>query len=103
MPILGKMAEMLPSPKELDAQSVIKIDEWLDVSSQRCKDIDDDYALTKRMLKVGFEEPAFLACDLDGRIFGRGENGRYYPFHFEYGHGDSKKLIGYRLSSKAAN
>lgn len=91
---------MFPSPKELDSQSKILIDEWLDVDSQRCKDIDDDYALTKKMIRMLHDkEPQYLSTDQNGRLWGRGEDGYYYPFHFEH----NKKLIGLRLSKKAAN
>ena len=90
---------MLPNPKELDAQSRINIDSWVDVDSELCKEIDDNYPLTKKMLKLGFKEPAFLATDSLGRVWGKGEDQYWYPFHFEY----NGKLIGYRLSKKAAN
>lgn len=90
---------MLPSPKELDAQSKIHIDKWLDVDSEEVKSMDDNYAFTKQCIRLGFVEPAFFAVDSLGRIWGRGEDNRYYPFHFNKG----KELIGYRLSKKATN
>jgi hypothetical protein len=90
----------LPSPKELDAQARIHVDRWIDIESAECKELDDNYAFTKKCLKLGMEgEPAYLAIDTDGRIWGRGEDNIYHPFHFEHGH----KLIGYRLCKKAAN
>jgi hypothetical protein len=88
---------MFPSPKELDAQSKIRIDEWVDVESERCKEIDDDYALTKRIVKMLY--PEYLFTDTLGRLWGRGEDNLFYPYHFTYG----KKQIGFRLSNKAAN
>ena len=88
-----------PTPQELDAQSKIKIDRWIDVDSEECRDKDDNYAFTKKCIKLGFQEQAYLFTDLHGRIWGKGQDGYFYPFHFEYG----KKLIGYRLSKKAAN
>lgn len=89
-----------PAPKELDAQSKIKIDRWVDVDSEECKELDDNYALTKKMIRMLHDkEPAYLFTDSLGRLFGKGVDGLYYPFHFEsYG-----KLIGYRLAKKAAN
>ncbi len=91
---------MIPAPKDLDAQSKIMIDEWIDVDSERCKEIDDDYLLTKKMVRLLYaKEPAYLFTDSLGRLFGKGEDGFYYPFHTEY----NGKLIGYKLSKMAAN
>lgn len=88
-----------PAPKELDAQSKIKVDRWIDVDSEEWRELDDDPALTKRMIKLGFQKPEYFFADTMGRIWGKGEDGRYYPFHFtSYG-----KNIGYRLPKKAAN
>lgn len=88
------------TPKKLDAQSPVQIDKWLDVDSEECREKDDNYDLTKKILKMGFEEPAFLFVDSLGRIWGKSEEGEpMYPFHFEYG----KKLIGFRISKRAVN
>ena len=88
-----------PSPAELDAQSKIKIDRWIDIDSEEWRDLDDDPGLTKKFLKIGFKEPAFFFTDTHGRVWGKGENGFYYPYHFNRG----KTLIGYRIPTKAAN
>lgn len=90
---------MFPSPKELDAQALIKVDAWVDLDSERWREIDDDPALTRKWLKLLMKEPAYLFTDSDGRVWGKGENGIYYPYHTEYG----KKLYGVRISKKAAN
>jgi len=45
------------------------------------------------------KEPAYLFTDSMGRVWGKGENGKYYPYHYDYG----KKLYGIRISKKAAN
>lgn len=90
---------MFPSPQELDAQSPIKITRWVDIDSEEFYDLDDDPGLTKKFLRIGFREPAFFFCDTLGRIWGKGENGIYYPYHFNRG----KTLYGYRISKKAAN
>jgi hypothetical protein len=90
---------MLPSPTQLDAQSKIKIDKWVDIFSDECKNMDDNYEFTRKCLKLGMQEPAFLATDFHGRLWGKGTDGYFYPYHFEYG----KKLIGYKISKKAAN
>jgi len=92
------------TPQELDSQSSVKIDRWIDVHSPECKEIDGHlHSFTLRCMKIGFED-GFMHTDMLGRIWGRNrETGEYYPFHTEYGYGDNKQLIGYRLSSKAAN
>lgn len=90
---------MFPSPKELDAQAVIKVDAWVDLDSERWREIDDDPSLTKKWLRLLMKEPAYLFTDSDGRVWGKGENGVYYPYHTEHG----KKLYGVRISKKAAN
>lgn len=90
---------MFPSPKELDAQSLIQLDGWVELDSEGWRDMDEDPSLTKKLLKIGFQEPAYLFLDLSGRVWGRGENGYWYPYHIEYG----KKKYGIRISKKAAN
>jgi hypothetical protein len=86
------------NPKELDKQSPIKIDQWLDIDSEDCKDRDPDHSLTKKWFKIGVEDN-FLYVDSLGRIWGMGEKGYFYPYHFNVG----KKLYGYRMSVMAAN
>ena len=90
---------MFPSPKELDEQSPITLDGWVDIDSERWREIDDDPGLTKKWLRLGFQEPAYFFTDTDGRVWGRGENGYWYPYHIEYG----KKKYGLRIAKKAAN
>ena len=91
---------MTLSPKQLDVQAKIKIDYWLDVESERCKEIDNNYAFTKKMIKMLYDQsPQYLFTDNLGRFWGCGEDGVYYPFHMEY----NGQLVGYRLSKKAAN
>ena len=87
------------TPHQLDLQSKIKIDKWLDIDSDEVRNLDDNYAFTKKCIKLGFQEPAYMFTDTNGRIWGKGTDGLYYPFHFNRG----KILIGYRLSKKAAN
>lgn len=91
--------DKFPTPKELDAQSLVVLDGWIDIDSERWRDVDDDPGLTKKFLRLGFQAPAYLFTDTDGRIWGRGENGYYYPYHLEYG----KKKYGLRMPKKAAN
>jgi hypothetical protein len=87
------------TPVQLDAQSPIKIDRWIDIDSDEWRELDDNPSFTKKLVKLGFKEPAYLATDSNGRIWGRGEDGTFYPFHFSRG----KTLIGYRISKRAAN
>lgn len=87
------------SPKELDAQSPVQIDEWVDLDSERWRDTDNDPTLTKDWLKKGLAEPPFMFLDSLGRVWGSGKNGNFYPFHYEYG----KKRIGIRIAKRAAN
>lgn len=90
------------SPKELDVQSVVHIDEWVELGSQRCKELDHEPHLTEYMLRVGFREPAFLFTDALGRIWGKGgayTPERYYPFHITVG----EKHYGFLMSAKAIN
>lgn len=88
-----------PTPKELDAQSKIRIDRWIEVDSEEWRELDDDPAFTKKCIRLGFMEPAHFFVDTLGRIWGKGEDGLYYPFYFtSFG-----KNIGYRMSTRAAN
>lgn len=89
----------LPTPQQLDLQSPIKIDRWIAIDSEEWKELDDNPVLTKRMLRLMFIEPAYLFTDSMGRIWGKGQDGSYYPFHFNKG----SKLFGYRLPKLAAN
>jgi hypothetical protein len=86
------------SPSILDEQSEVKIDKWIDINSEECKDKDDNLPLTKKWLKWGIEDN-FLFADRNGRVWGKGNEGKYYPYHLEYG----KKLYGIRLAQVAAN
>lgn len=84
---------------DLDAQSVINIDYWIDVDSAEAKEKDSDRKITKKFMMIGFEE-GVLFTDSSGRIWGYNkEKNIYYPFHFEY----ENKLIGFKISKKAAN
>lgn len=87
------------SPKELDEQSTIHVDRWIDVYSEECRMMDDNHKFTRHIMKVGFQDPPFLFIDSAGRVWGKGNSPNYYPFHMEYG----SQLIGFRLPKKAAN
>jgi hypothetical protein len=85
-------------PAELDKQSPVKVDEWLDIESEKCKDKDPDLSLTKKWMKMGFES-GFLFLDSLGRVWGVGNRKVFYPFHFNIG----KVIYGFRIAKKAAN
>lgn len=86
------------SPKQLDEQSSVKIERWLDMNSKECLDMDSDPNFTKKCYRIGTES-GMLDVDNRGRIWGKGKDGGYFPFHFEYG----KLLYGYRVARLAAN
>ena len=86
------------TPADLDKQSPIKIDKWLDIDSEECKEKDPDRALSKKWMKICMED-GFLFTDSLGRVWGRGETGVCFPYHFNVG----KRLYGFRVSAKAAN
>jgi hypothetical protein len=88
---------MIPDPKTLDAQARVQVDRWVDLYSVECRDLDSGYKLAIEWFKM--LEGTNLFTDSNGRIFGKGNDGTWYPFHFQAG----KKLIGYRVSAKAAN
>lgn len=84
--------------KELDLQNTIHIDDWLDFDSERCKDVDDNRAFTKHCMKLGLEA-GFMFADSMGRLWCKGKDDKYYPYHLEYG----KKKYGIRQAKKALN
>lgn len=86
------------SPKALDAQSIVSIDEWVVLDSSKHKETDADYVSSKNMLVTGSGN-GFLKIDSLGRIWVHGVNEEMYPYHYEYGN----KLIGLRIASAAAN
>ena len=86
------------SPKALDAQSIIIIDEWVVLDSPKHKETDADYVSSKKMLETGSGN-GFLKIDSLGRIWVHGAHEEMYPYHYEYG----SKLYGLRIATAAAN
>lgn len=86
------------SPKELDAQSIISIDEWVVLDSPKHKETDDYYAISKSLLETSSGN-GFLQADSLGRLWVRGVNQEMYPYHYEYGN----KNLGLRIATIAAN
>lgn len=96
----SKTTKLNINPLELDNQSPIKINRWMNVESEAFKDMDDNEEFTKTILKMGFESPQFLWLDSKGRIWGKGnEKDKYYPLHLTYG----GLNIGFMISRTASN
>ena len=86
------------SPKVLDAQSIIIIDEWVVVDSPKHKETDADYVSSKKMLEI-CSGNGFLKADRDGRLWVHGLNEEMYPYHYECG----SKNYGLRIPTIAVN
>lgn len=91
------MDKMILSPIELDKQSDVTIDEWVDLDSSRWRDTDEDCSFTKKTINMLLGEDLFT--DSLGRLWIQSSGGKYYPFHYEYG----KKKLGVRIAKKASN
>jgi hypothetical protein len=90
----------IPSPKELDKQSAIYLDGWVDLDSERWRQVDEDPALTKKWIAMLTKGPdAYLKLDSDGRIWGKARDGHWYPYHIEC----LNRKYGIRIPKKAAN
>ncbi len=95
-------------PDLLDRQSPVKVNRWIDIDSDECKELDQDRKFTKKILLMGFQDngpddPAWMYVDGLGRVWGkdpRNPSSQHYPLHFETARGE---LIGYRIVKKAAN
>lgn len=86
------------SPKALDAQSIIIIDEWVVVDSPKHKETDADYVSSKNMLVI-CSGNGFLQADSLGRLWVKGAKEELYPYHYEYGN----KNYGLRIPTMATN
>ena len=96
------------TPAQLDKQSPVKIDRYIDVNSAESKLLDEyrtytgdgcDLLNVKKLLLWALDS-GMLFLDSSGRIWGNKQNSdEKYPLHFESG----DKLIGYRVSKKATN
>lgn len=88
-----------PTPKQLDAQSPVRIHRWLDIDSEECRAQDETNQNARKWLRQQMES-GFMFLDSDGRVWCKHrDKPEYYPYHFESG----SSLIGYRISKKAAN
>lgn len=88
------------SPEALDAQSKVKVKRWIEMGSEEWRMMDDTPDFTKKILRLGLHnDKPFLFTDALGRIWGKGNDGTFYPFHFEY----NNVLIGYRISALGLN
>ena len=87
------------SPEQLDTQSPVKIDRWIDIDSKECKMIDEFHSFFKETLTWAFNSNLMFLDSL-GRIWGNKPNSsQKFPIHFEHG----KQLIGYRITKRASN
>src|SRR5260370_40855580 len=75
----------LPHPKELDAQCSVRINRWVDLFSEEARNIDPDHKLSVEWYKILTKSPATLHLDSDGRILGLGTDGKYFPYHIDFG------------------
>lgn len=87
-------------PVDLDRQSPVKIDRWLDVDSEEFKRIDPDTWVTKQLLRRGLACDA-LMTDSDGRVWSNpiDPNDKRFPLNFTEG----GITYGYRIPERAHN
>ncbi len=92
--------------QQLDAQSPVKIDRFVEFYGEDARAVDSDRDLTKFMLGILLEGGSVCLDDL-GRIWGKGgtDKTKFYPFHIEHDWnvGRRPKLVGFRFSQKASN
>jgi hypothetical protein len=86
------------TPKQLDAQSIILIDKWLDIHSEECEEKDNNIALSKNWLNL-LSKDGTLSTDSMGRIWMKNDDNGYHPYHFDF----KNKNYGYRLAVSADN
>lgn len=88
------------SPKDLDAQSVIQVDEWVDLGSQKHRDTDEWYVLSTSLLEKSSEN-GFLKIDSLGRLWVHGIDQEFLPYHYDSKAGN--QFLGLRIATAAAN
>lgn len=86
------------TPQELDAQSIVHIDEWVTIGSPKHRDTDSEFAASNNMLELSSSN-GFLQIDSLGRLWVQGIDEEMYPYHYEHG----TKLIGMRIPEVALN
>jgi hypothetical protein len=86
------------TPQQLDKQNSVLIDSWIDINCARAQEWDNDHDLSIKWMKMA-AEAQMLRIDTQGRLWGESGDGKWFPYHFEHGN----KLVGYKLSSLAAN
>jgi hypothetical protein len=93
--------QSIPSPQELDAQSPVDIDEWVDIGSVKFYEIvGEDISSFDYFIRVGFRDPPFLYTDSLGRVWGKLDtSNKWFPFHDLV----NGKAYGYRYPGKAIN
>lgn len=89
------------TPQELDAQSTIKVERWVDLNSQEMYEMDDMPYLTKHWLELGINNRYFFT-DVQGRVWYKSpfdSSMPYEPYRFTY----YGKEYGIRMSEKATS
>lgn len=87
------------TPVELDAQSPIKVERWVDIDSREMQEMDDMPTLTRNWLQIGMKQDVFK-LDSQGRVWYQiNKNEPYQPFTFTY----YGREIGIRMSVMATN
>lgn len=95
------MKTNIPSPKELDNQASVKIKRWIDIHSEECRMKDQNQKTAIKWMRLLMASPGpALFTDSNGRLWGKGKEGGYFPYHFE---DENHNLYGYRLSKNAFN
>lgn len=87
--------------KELEAQSLIKIDRWIDITSPEANEFAPEMnKIIIRLLEDPKEDDSIFTDEL-GRIWGTGskEYNEYYPLHDTF----CGENIGYRYVKNASN
>lgn len=85
-------------PSQLETQSQIKIDEWLEIDSDKWKRLDDTPAFTKKVISYGLED-GWMVINNQGQLYCKWNDKPSVPFHFTLG----SKTYGYKMSKRAAN
>ncbi len=87
------------TPSQLDRQNKIPVNEWVDLDSPRARQVDDDYPLTIKWLKLAIEA-GHIHVDSHGRLWGKDRDGTgFAPYHIEH----MGSVIGYRVLKRAKN
>jgi hypothetical protein len=88
----------VPPAEELDAQSPVKVDEWLEIGSIKFHKIVGDIGTFNCFIRMGFHDPPFLFRDELARVWIKGSD-KWTPLNDVVG----GKTYGYKYASAAKN